>query len=126
MGDKTLWKTRGMELSQPWTGQEQALITTIQKGNKRTEESEEAGSRSPTWTVLRALQQINSATKIEGEAAMSATPVFQGQYVRRGDLLFWRKQENPTVVMCESLSGQEKSSWLKGASTMLPSTMLPV
>ena len=68
-------------------GHEQALITTIRKETKRTEESEEAGYRSPTWAVLRALQQINSATRIEGESAMSAPPFFQS--AGRGDLLFW-------------------------------------
>jgi len=50
-----------------WEGHEQALITTIRKETKRTEELGEAGHRSPTWAVLRALQQINSATRIEGE-----------------------------------------------------------
>jgi len=47
-----------------WEGHEQALITTIRKETKRTEELEEAGYRSPPWAVLRALQQINSATKM--------------------------------------------------------------
>jgi len=60
-----------------WEGHEQALITTIQKETKRKEELEEAGYRSQTWAVLRALQQINSAMRIEGEAAMSAPPFFQ-------------------------------------------------
>ena len=68
-------------------GHEQALITTIRKETKRTEESEEAGYRSPTWAVLRALQQINSATRIEEEAVMSSPPFFQS--AGRGDLLFW-------------------------------------
>jgi len=67
-------------------GHEQALITTIRKEIKRTEEFEEAGYTSPTWAVLRALQQINIATRIEGEAAMSAPPFFQS--AGRGDLLF--------------------------------------
>ena len=53
-----------------WESHEQALIKTIRKETKRTEELEEAGYRSPTWAVLRA----NSATRIEGEAAMSAPP----------------------------------------------------
>jgi len=47
------------------------MITTIRKKTKRTEELEEAGYRSPTWAVLRALQQINRATRLAGEAAMS-------------------------------------------------------
>ena len=99
-----------------WKDHEQALITTIQKETKRTEELEEAGYRSPTWAVLRALQQINSATRLEGEAAMSAPPFFQS--AGRGDLLFWGKKEGPTVVIWESLSEQEKENWLKEASTM--------
>ena len=60
-----------------WEGHEQALVTTIRKETKRTEELEKAGYRSPTWAVLRALQQINSATRMEGEAAMSAPPFIQ-------------------------------------------------
>jgi len=39
-----------------WEGHEQALITTIRKITKRTEELEEARYRSPTWAVLQALQ----------------------------------------------------------------------
>jgi len=35
-----------------WEGHEQALITTIRKKTKRTEELEEAGYRSPTWALL--------------------------------------------------------------------------
>jgi len=76
---------RGMELlikQECWESHEQALITTIWKETKRTEEFEESGYRSPTWAVLRALQQINS----EGEAAMSALLFFQS--AGRGDLLF--------------------------------------
>ena len=55
-----------------WEGHEQALITTVRKETKRTEELDQAGYRSPMWALLQALQQINSATRIEGEAAMSA------------------------------------------------------
>jgi len=68
------------------------------------------------WAVLRALQQINSATRIEGEAAMTALPFFQS--AGRGDLLFWRGGKGPTVVIWESLSEQEKESWLEESSTM--------
>ena len=91
-----------------WEGHEQALIATIRKETKRTEELEEAGYRSPAWAALRALQQINSATRIEGEAAMSARSFLQS--AGRGGLLFWGKTEGPTVVIWESLSKQEKES----------------
>jgi len=99
-----------------WEGREQALITSIRRETKRTEELEETGYRSPTWAVLRALHQINSATRIEGEAAMSTPPFFQS--AGRGDLFFWGGKEGPTVVIWESLSEQEKKSWLEESSTM--------
>jgi len=60
-----------------WEGHEQARIATIRKETKRTKELEEAGYRSRTWAVSRALQPINSATRIEGEAAMPALLFFQ-------------------------------------------------
>jgi len=99
-----------------WEGHEQALIKTIRKETKQTEELEEAGYRLPTWAILRALQQINSATRIEGEAMMSAAPFFQS--AGQGDLLFWGKKEGPTVIIWESLSEQEKESCLEESSTM--------
>jgi len=80
-----------------WEGHEPALIATIRKETKRTEELEEAGYRSPTWAVLRALQQINSATRINGEAAMSACPLFQS--AGRGDLLFWGTKKGSGVTV---------------------------
>jgi len=95
-----------------WEGHEQALIATIRKEIKRIEELEETGYRSPTWALLRALQQINSATRIEGGAATSAPPFFQS--AGRGDLLFWGKKEG----IWESLLKQEKESRLEKARTM--------
>jgi len=47
---------------------------------------------------------------------MSAPPFFQS--AGRGDLLFLGRKEGPTVVIWESLSQQEKKSWLKELSTM--------
>ena len=70
-----------------WEGHEQALIITTRKEIKRTEELKEAGYRSPTWAVLRALQQINSATRIEGEAAMSTASFLSVGGTRRSTLL---------------------------------------
>ena len=61
------------------------------------EEMEETECRSLTWAVLRALQQINEATQIEGEAIMSAPPFSES--AGRGDLEFWGTEEGPTVVM---------------------------
>jgi len=47
---------------------------------------------------------------------MSAPPFFQS--VGRGDLLFWGGKEGPTLVIWESLSEQEKESWLEESSTI--------
>ena len=47
---------------------------------------------------------------------MSAPPFFQS--AGRGDLLFWGKKEGPAVVIWESLSEQEKESWLEESSMM--------
>jgi len=49
----------------------------IQEETTCTEEKEEAGYRSPMWSILRALQKINKAKRLEGEAIMSAPPFFR-------------------------------------------------
>jgi len=89
-------------LRKRWLDREQELITVIQEETKRTEEKEEAGYRSPTWSILRALQKINKAKRLEGEAVMSAPPFFQS--AGRGNLKFWGEDDGPTVVVWESLS----------------------
>ena len=48
--------------------------------------------------------------------AMSAPPFFQS--AGRGELFFWGGKEGPTVVIWESLSEQEKKSWLEESSTI--------
>ena len=98
-------------LRKRWLDREQELITVIQEETKRTEEKEEAGYRSPTWSILRALQKINKAKRLEGEAIMSAPPFFQS--AGRGDLKFWGEDDGPTVVVWESLSKSEQEQWSK-------------
>jgi len=58
-------------------------------------------------SITSTAAEINSATRMEGEAAMSAPPFFQS--VGQGDLLFWGQKEGPTVVIWESLSEQEEN-----------------
>ena len=94
-----------------WKGCEQELITTIQKEAEQMEKKEEAGYRSLIWKRLRALQQVNKATRIEGEAIMSAPPLFES--AGQGDLEFWGAAEGPTVVIWKSLSELEEKHWLK-------------
>jgi len=86
---------------------EQELTTVIQEETKRTEEKEEAGYRTLTWSMLRALQKINTAKRLEGEALMSAPPFFQS--AGRGDLKFWGEDDEPTVVV--------KISWNQSRSS---------
>jgi len=95
---------------------EQELITIIQeqtKASKCTEEKEEAGYRSTIWSIIRALQKINSAKRVEGEAVMSAPPFFQS--AGRGNLKprVWGEDDGPTVVAWESLSESEQEQWSK-------------
>jgi len=81
----------------------------MKEETKRTEEKEEAGYRSPTWSILQALQKINKAKRLEGEAIMSAPPFFQS--AGRGDLKFGGEDDGPTVVVWESLSESEQEQW---------------
>jgi len=94
-----------------WLDQEQELITVIQEETKRTEEEEKAGYRSPTWSILQALQKINKAKRLEGEAVMSAPPFFQS--AGRGDLKFLKEDYGPTVVLWEVYWNQSRSSGRK-------------
>ena len=98
-------------LRKRWLDREQELIAVIQEETKRTEEKEEAGYRSPTCSILRALQKINKAKRLEGEVIMSAPPFFQS--VGRGDLKFWGEDYRPTVVVWKSLSESEQAKWSK-------------
>jgi len=66
----------------------QKSISTINFA-KRKEQLEEAAYISSTWAVLQSLQYINSATRMKGEAAMSALgpPFFQS--AGQKDLILW-------------------------------------
>ena len=99
------------------------------------EEKEETGYRSPTCSILRALQTINKTKRLEDEAVMSAPleiildlpfgfpinntislslsapPFFQ--LAVRGDPQSWGEDDGPIVVVRESLSESEQNQWLK-------------
>jgi len=85
------------------------LITVIQEETKRTEEKEEDGYRSPTWSILRALHRINKAKRLEDEAVISALPFFQ--LAGQGHLKFWGEDNRPTVVVWQRLSESEQEQW---------------
>ena len=105
----TIASSNSIFLRKRWLDREQELITVIQEETKHTEEKEEAGYRSPTWSILRALQKINKAKRLQGEAIMSAPPFFQ--CAGQGDLKFWGEDDGPTVVVWESLSESEQEQW---------------
>ena len=86
-----------MKRKEGWKGYEQELIATIRKEIEWIEEKKEEGYRSSTWRLLRALQQVNEATRIEGETILSAPPFFES--AGRGDLKFWGTAKGPTVVI---------------------------
>ena len=48
-------------------------------------------------------------TTSPGEQVMSASPFFQS--AGRGDLKFWGQDDEPTVVVWESLSESEQEQW---------------
>ena len=85
---------------------EQELSTVIQEETKRTEEKEEAGYRSPTWSILRALQKVNKAKRLEDEAVLLVFSFFQS--AGPGNLEFWGEDAGPTVVVWECLSELEQ------------------
>jgi len=74
-------------------------------------EKEEAGYRSPPWSILQALQKINKAKRLEGEAVMSSPPFFQS--AGREDLKFWEEDDGLTVVVWESSPESEQEQWSK-------------
>ena len=98
-------------LRKQWLDREEELIIVIQDENKPTEEKEEAGYRSPAWSILLALQKINKAKRLEGEAAMLALP--SSQLAGRGDLTFLGEDDRLTVVVWESSSDSEQEKWSK-------------
>jgi len=79
------------------------------------DEKKEAGYRSPTLSILRALQKINKAKRPEDEVVMSAPPFFQS--AGRGNLKprteFWGEDDGPNLVVWESLSESEQEQWSK-------------
>jgi len=96
-------------LGRPRAGSDHTV--TIWKETKRTEKLKETGYRLPTWVVLQALQQINSAMRIDGKAARFSPRFFLS--AERGDLLFWAKKQEPTIVMWESPSEQKKGKLVR-------------
>ena len=72
--------------------------------------------KSPTWSILRALQKINTAKRLEGETVISAPPFLQSAgrgYLKFWDLKFRGEDDGPTVVVWENLLGSEQEQLSK-------------
>ena len=72
---------------------------------------EEQGYRSPTNKVLRALQDINKATTVNGESAIAVQPIFLG--ARRGNKELWGKTDDAQVILWDSLQEDDKAECIK-------------
>ena len=108
--------TTNMDLDNSWTVMS-GIWHHLQAQNKATNTGELArflsseikyqnsletqGYRSPTWRLLRALQNVHGATTVQGESAVSAPPFFQT--AGRGDAKFWGDVDGPTVFLWEGL-----------------------
>ena len=62
----------------------------------RQQAAEEAGYRTPTWTVLRKLQALNEAKRIDGGTAITLPPFFDN--ATRGGTELWGKSDGPTCI----------------------------
>ena len=106
------------ERKERWECHEQALITTIRKDTDRTEESKEADTddldsitstaADLTWTVLRALQQINCTTRTHEEEATSAPPSSSLRVSRREIRTNGSNMREPIQTRKGKLAGRSK------------------
>ena len=96
-------------------GHEQALITSIRNETKQKEELEEAGYRSPTWALLHCSRSIVPRELKEKQRCL---PLLS--FSRRDEEICssGEKRTNGNTMIRESLSKQEKESWLEEASMM--------
>jgi hypothetical protein len=56
--------------------QQEDLTTFVGEEVARQQAAEETGYRTPTWTVLRKLQTLNEAKRIDGGTAITLPPFF--------------------------------------------------
>jgi len=64
------------------------------------------GYRSPTWSILRAIQAIINANVVIGESRLTAAPFFEGAGRPSGP--FWGPQQERRVILWESLSLEDQ------------------
>ena len=84
------------------------LTTFVCEEVARQQAAEEAGYRTPTWTVLRKLQALNKARRIDGGTAITLQPFFDN--ATRGGTELWGKSDWPTVYLWDTLTEEEKKT----------------
>jgi hypothetical protein len=104
-------------LKATWEGTRTELVELIFEEKKHQEKLEEAGYRSPTWSLLRALQSVNGAKRLYGESAITAAPIFEA--AGRGDKPYWGKwtEAAPTIILWESLAEEDREVCLEEMKT---------
>ena len=60
--------------------------------------------------MLEALKTINGATRLYGESAVTAAPMFASEHAGRNSKVYWGDKEakGPMVVLLDSLSDEGK------------------
>ena len=99
-----MWTVAGSiwhHLSQCTLQQEKELRALIYQEVNYQNQVEAEGYRSPSWRMLRALQGVHGATRLQGESAVAAPPFFAN--AGRGKKVFWGNNDGPTVFLWESL-----------------------
>jgi hypothetical protein len=74
----------------------------------RQQAAEETGYRTPTWTVLRKLQTLNEAKRIDGGTAITLPPFYDN--ATRGGTELWGKSDGLTVYLWDTLTEEKKKT----------------
>jgi len=85
-------------------------VRTIHTETSHQDDLEAGGYRSPSWRLLKALQQVRGAKVCIGESAVSIAPFFDS--AGRPNQPFWGDQTGPKLVLWESLNDNEKQECL--------------
>ena len=104
-------------LKNRWTGSREELTKWIWEEKEHQGRLEDRGYRSPTWKMLEALKTINGATRLYGESAVTAAPMFE--HAGRDGKVYWGDTEakGPMVVLWDSLTDEGKKECLEELKT---------
>jgi ribonuclease HI len=104
-------------LKQRWTGSKEELTKLIWEEKVHQGRLEDQGYRSPTWKMLEALKAINGATRLYGESAITAAPMFE--HAGREGQVYWgdKGAKGPMVVLWDSLTDEGKKECLEELRT---------